>query len=120
MFVCPECGFSQANAGFCTEHGGALLSSDDALLGTTVGSYRVGRLIGRGGMGSVYLGVHPAIGSRVAIKVLTPESSASPGLVERFFSEARAVCVIRNENIVNVLDLKALPDGRPYIVMEYL
>jgi serine/threonine protein kinase len=120
MFVCPECGFSLAAPGFCTEHGAALVGSDDPLLGQTLGSFRVARRIGKGGMGAVYLGVHPGIGSRVAIKVLTPESSASRSLVERFFAEARAVNVIRNENIVNVLDLAALSDGRPYIVMEHL
>jgi len=85
-----------------------------------VGSYRVARLIGQGGMGRVYKGVQPAIGSRVAIKILSPECAGNPGLVDRFFAEARAVNVIRHESIVNVLDLAALPDGQPYIVMEYL
>jgi serine/threonine-protein kinase len=42
------------------------------MLGAHVGSYRVARLLGAGGMGSVYLGVHPSIESRVAIKVLAP------------------------------------------------
>jgi serine/threonine protein kinase len=71
-------------------------------------------------MGQVYKGVHPAIGSRVAIKVLSGDLARHASLVERFFSEARAVNVIRHENIVNVLDLAWLPDGRPYIVMEFL
>ncbi len=120
MFVCPECGHSAAAPGFCTEHGLPLAESTDPLLGATVGSYRVARLIGRGGMGQVYLGVQPNIGSRVAIKVLSPESGQASSLVDRFFAEARAVNVIRHESIVNVLDLASLPDGRPYIVMEYL
>ena len=120
MFVCPECGYSAAGPGFCTEHGIPLSSSEDALLGTTVGSYRIARLIGQGGMGRVYLGVQPNIHSRVAVKVLSAESVQTTTLVERFFAEARAVNVIRHENIVNVLDLASLPDGRPYIVMEHL
>jgi serine/threonine protein kinase len=80
----------------------------------------VARLLGVGGMGRVYKGVHPQIGSRVAIKVLSYECAQRQDLVERFFSEARAVNLIRHESIVNVLDLSTLPDGRPYIVMEYL
>jgi serine/threonine protein kinase len=121
MFVCPECGRAQPSPGYCTEDGASVLdSAQDALLGQVVGSYRIARLVGRGGMGSVYKGVHPSIGSRVAIKVLSVECSHDPGIVERFFAEARAVNLIRHENIVNVLDLGWLPDRRPYIVMEYL
>ena len=121
MFVCPSCGLPARAPGFCTEDGASLAASDgDPMLGQLVGSYRVARLIGRGGMGEVYLGVQPSIGSRVAIKVLSPTGSSSSGLVDRFFSEAKAVNLIRHENIVNVLDLAVLPNGRPYIVMEYL
>src|SRR4051794_788113 len=43
---------------------------DDPLIGASVGSYRIARQLGRGGMGAVYLGEHPLIGSRVAIKFL--------------------------------------------------
>jgi serine/threonine protein kinase len=93
---------------------------EDVLLGTMIGVYRVARLLGIGGMGRVYKGVHPAIGSRVAIKVLSRECSDRRDLVDRFFAEARAVNLIRHEGIVNVLDLAMLPDGRPYIIMEYL
>ena len=92
----------------------------DPLLGTDVGRYRIERLLGEGGMGAVYLGVQPMIGSRVAIKVLSQECARSPELLERFFAEARSVNLIRHENIVSVLDLAQLPDGRPYIVMEFI
>lgn len=121
MFVCPSCGLATRAPGFCTEDGAALApAGGDPLLGQTVGSYRIARLIGQGGMGAVYLGVQPNIGSRVAIKVLSPSASATAGMVDRFFAEARAANRIRHESIVNVLDLNQLPDGRPYIVMEYL
>jgi serine/threonine protein kinase len=121
MYVCPECGASSADPGFCASDGTAHEDgSRDAMLGRTVGSYRIARRIGAGGMGEVYRGVQPQIGSRVAIKVLSNECAKSPALVERFFAEARAVNLIRHENIVNVIDLSALPDGRPYIVMEHL
>src|SRR3990172_11183521 len=121
MHVCPECGAGYGGQGFCPRDGLALAQADgDAMLGRTVGSYRVARLIGVGGMGRVYLGVHPQIGSRVAIKVLSASSARDRDLVERFFAEARTVNVIRHDSIVNVLDMAFLPDGQPVIVMEYL
>ncbi len=121
MFVCAECGASQHAQGHCGVDGSPLLPiGDEVLLGTTIGAYRVARLLGVGGMGRVYKGVHPTIGSRVAIKVLSRECSDRRDLVDRFFAEAKAVNLIRHESIVNVLDLSTLPDGRPYIVMEYL
>ena len=120
MHVCPECGAREGEPGFCPADGAALATLSDPLLGETLGSYRVVRLIGRGGMGSVYLAVQPSIGSRVAIKVLSRECTDRKDLVERFFAEARAVNLIRHETIVNVLDQAMLPDGRPFIIMEYL
>jgi serine/threonine-protein kinase len=94
--------------------------ADDSLIGTFVGNYRLTSVLGEGGMGRVYLAEHPSIGSRVAIKVLSEECTRHPDLLERFFAEARAVNLIRHENIVSVLDLAVLPDGRPYIVMEFI
>ncbi|HUQ07031.1 MAG TPA: serine/threonine-protein kinase [Kofleriaceae bacterium] len=121
MFVCPDCGHSQPVAGACPGDQTTLVArGDDLLLGIQVGAYRIAKLLGVGGMGRVYKGVHPSIGSRVAVKVLSRECADRPDLVERFFSEARAVNLIRHESIVNVLDLAQLPDGRPYIIMEYL
>ncbi len=93
---------------------------NDPFLGTQVARYRIVRLLGEGGMGRVYLAVHPDIGSRVAIKVLSAESAGSPELVQRFFDEARAVNLIAHDNIVGITDLARLPNGMPYIVMEYV
>ena len=121
MNVCPECGLAYNDGGFCAQDGAQLVvSSGDPLVGTMLGPYRVAHLVGSGGMGRVYKGVNPTIRSRVAIKVLSNECSHRPELIERFFAEARAVNLIRHESIVNVLDLSKLPDGRPYIVMEFL
>jgi len=93
---------------------------DDEMIGTEIGAYRVERLLGAGGMGRVYLALHPDIESRVAIKVFSKDWNAHPALVSRFFAEAKASNVIAHENIVNVLDVGRLGDGRPYMVMEHL
>jgi eukaryotic-like serine/threonine-protein kinase len=92
----------------------------DPLIGAMVGSFQVRRLLGRGGMGTVYLGEHPVIGSKVAIKFLHESMCASPELVGRFYDEARAVNLIGHENIVAIYDLALLPPARYYIVMEFL
>ena len=92
----------------------------DELIGRTVGSYQVTRLLGEGGMGSVYLGEHPVIGSRVAIKFLHPRFSSDRKIVDRFFNEARAVNLIGHDNILKILDLNVTDDDRHYFVMEYL
>ena len=120
MFVCPECGRPYQKGGFCGEDGAGLVEPADPLLGTMVQRYQLARVLGAGGMGRVYLGVQPDIGSRVAIKVLAEDCARDPDLVERFFAEARAVNLIRHEHIVGVLDLARFADGRPYIVMEFI
>ncbi|WNG51793.1 protein kinase [Archangium minus] len=91
----------------------------DPLLGTCIGSFRLTRRLGQGGMGAVYLGEHVDIGSRVAIKVLHRRLASSPQVLRRFHMEARAVNLIGHENIVNIIDINPAPP-RPYLVMEYL
>lgn len=92
----------------------------DALVGQQVGNYRVTRLIGRGGMGSVYEAIHEQINRRAAIKRLHPETNENPELGRRFINEARAVNQISHPSIVQVFDFGSLPTGEPYIAMEYL
>ena len=92
----------------------------DPLVGSQVGSFRIVRLLGRGGMGTVYLAEHPVIGSRVAVKFLHESMASDPGVVARFYDEARAVNLVGHENIVGIYDLSVLPPNRYYFVMEYL
>jgi serine/threonine protein kinase len=94
--------------------------SDDALLGRAIGHYRIQGFIARGGMGTVYRAEHHLIGKAAAVKVLRPELSRQPEVVQRFFNEARAASAIRHPGIIEVYDFGHLPDGRAYIVMELL
>ncbi len=82
--------------------------------------YQVVSRIGRGGMGTVYLGEHTTVGRRVAIKVLTHQWSRNELVAKRFRAEARAASAAGHPNIIEVFDAGELPDGRLYLVMEYL
>jgi serine/threonine protein kinase len=84
------------------------------------GKYRLVRLVGDGGMGSVYEGLHLVLGTRVAIKVLHPDLARRTGLVERFLQEARVAAQIRSPHVVQVTDVDRTPEGHAYIVMELL
>jgi len=95
-------------------------SAPDPLLGTTVGSFRLVRRIGLGGMGAVYLGEQTLIGSKVAVKVLHEHLASDASLVQRFYAEARAVNLIGHPNIVNIFDMNVVPPRRYYLIMEFL
>src|SRR5215472_15805729 len=78
------------------------------------------RILGDGGMGTVYEAVHSVLGTRVAITVLHPELARRTGLVERFLQEARVAAQIRSPHVVQVTDVDRTPDGQAYIVLELL
>jgi len=82
--------------------------------------YRIVRVIGVGGMGTVYEGEHRLIRRRVAIKVLAKDSSHTPESVSRFERESQAAGQIGNDHILEVLDIGTTEEGQRYIVMEYL
>jgi serine/threonine protein kinase len=88
--------------------------------GSSIGEYVVDSKIGQGGMASVYAGSQPVIGKKVAVKVMSRHLCLDPLQVERFVQEARAVNQIGHPNIVDVFAFGALPDGRSYLVMEWL
>jgi len=120
MAVCPTCK-QQApeGASVCPTDGTPL--RDLSLLGQILGErYRVLRVIGEGGMGTVYLSEHVVLGKRFAIKVLRPELSQREDLVRRFQQEAVAASQIGQENIVDVVDFGRTPEGRLYYAMEAL
>src|SRR3954470_14766975 len=87
--------------------------------GQQIGGYTVLHLLGRGGMGEVYLAQHRRVARRAAIKVLIPELSQNAVVLERFFNEARAASLIRHPGIVEILDCDLYME-QAYIVMEYL
>jgi serine/threonine protein kinase len=85
-----------------------------------IGEYRVQHLIGVGGMASVYAGIHPAIGKRVAIKVLHPHYAHMPTIASRFLREARAANRISSPHVVDVFGYGQLADKRQYMVMDLI
>jgi eukaryotic-like serine/threonine-protein kinase len=95
-----------------------------SLIGRSIGNYEIKAKIGEGGMGTVYVGEHPLIGKRVAIKVLLDELAAKPEVVTRFFHEAKAVNDIGHQNIVDIVDFGKTTGERGeelvYFVMEFL
>jgi eukaryotic-like serine/threonine-protein kinase len=84
------------------------------------GKYRVSGIIGAGGMGLVVAAHHIHLDKKVAIKVLHPNVLGLSDVVERFVKEARASAQIKSEHVVHVSDVDSLPNGSPYMVMEYL
>lgn len=84
------------------------------------GKYRVTRLLGQGGMGSVWEGLHVTLGTRVAIKFIESEYADNDEAQQRFVNEARAAARLRTKHVVGVLDQGVTEGGNPYIVMEYL
>jgi serine/threonine-protein kinase len=101
---------------------GARSGPDSELLaiGSSVGSWRIASLIAAGGCGVVYAAHHSVLERVAAVKVLHAEMAASPAMVDRFVREARAVNHIKHPNIIDIFDFGALPDGRPFFVMELL
>jgi serine/threonine protein kinase len=95
--------------------------SAQALVGSVLeGAYRVESLVGEGGMGAVYSGVHLRLGKRVAIKVMARELAANPEALARFRREAEVTSGLGHPHIVQVFDFGATPTGEPYLVMEFL
>jgi serine/threonine protein kinase len=88
--------------------------------GEELGRYRLGRLIGSGGMGEVYLARDVTLRRDVAVKFVTSATPASDVLTRRFLQEARAVAAIDHPGICPVHDVGVDSTGRPYMVMQYV
>jgi serine/threonine protein kinase len=85
--------------------------------------YRLERLLGRGGMGAVYLATHMGTDRYVALKLIAPQFMRNQEFVERFKREARAAGRLRHPNVVDVTDFGFSGEGNnrvAYLVMEYL
>ena len=89
------------------------------LTGLTLGDFQVERLLGRGGMGEVYLATQVSLNRPVALKVLRPDFLTRPAYLDRFESEAMAVAKLNHPNIVHVYAMGRI-DQVHYIAMEYV
>ena len=94
-------------------------STSAPLVGQIFGKCRLLSLVGRGGMGSVYLAEHLFLKRRVAIKILSRDLSSDPEELARFEKEAVAAARLDHENIVTIHDVDE-EGGRLFIVMEYV
>ncbi|HEX2458432.1 MAG TPA: protein kinase, partial [Vicinamibacterales bacterium] len=87
--------------------------------GDTVGPYRILGLLGKGGMGEVYIARDERLGRDVAIKVLPATYADNVDRLRRFDQEARAAAALNHPNILAVYDTGTY-EGAPYIVSEVL
>lgn len=96
-----------------------LRSESMGLVGETVGRYRIVELLGRGGMGDVYLAHDPSLNRRVALKLLPATITDNRLRVLRFQQEARAASAISHPNVAHIYEIGEA-NGRHYITMEYV
>ena len=83
----------------------------DALApGVTLGSYRIDRLLGRGGMGEVYLALDLRLNRNVAIKVLSADMRGDSASLERFYREARAAASLHHSNVCTIYEIGETDD----------
>jgi len=89
-------------------------------IGLVGGKYQLVKLIGRGGMGSVWEARHVSLGTPSAIKFIEAEYANSAEARSRFDKEAKAAATIQSKHAIQIYDHGVTDDGKPYIVMELL
>ncbi len=101
--------------------GGAATGLEDDVMPDRIGAYRILRLIGRGGMGNVYLAERAAqdFNHAVAIKLIK-KSLTNPAIVERFRHERQILADLNHPGIARLFDGGETQDGTPYFVMEFV
>jgi tetratricopeptide (TPR) repeat protein len=93
---------------------------DPVLAGARLSHYQIERLLGAGGMGSVYLARDTALDRPVAIKLITPDRSTDESARRRLVREARAAAALDHPNICTVYEVIDDPAGPACIVMQYV
>src|SRR4026209_1288066 len=92
-----------------------------SLVGSVVAErYRIDRLLGEGGMGSVYRAQHVHMQKTFASKIMHHQMTAIEGAVKRFEREAIAAARIEDPNVATAIDFGELDEGSFYFVLEYL
>ena len=122
MKLCPICVTSYPDGNrTCPTHGTLLVDAEELPQGTMIRDcYRIERVIGKGGMGTVYLAEHVLLGEQRALKFLSNALAANPQFLQRFLQEARAASKLRHPNIAATLELGQAEGGSLYISMEFV
>src|SRR6516225_9372055 len=94
-------------------------STDEEWIGRTLGEFQIVRLLGRGGMGQVFLAEQRSLKRKVALKILRPDLAANQTSLQRFQKEAQAVARITHANIVQIYAINE-QDGVHYMALEYV
>ncbi len=84
-----------------------------------LGPYRVTGLLGKGGMGQVFVAEDARLKRRVALKVMNQKFAATPNSKKRFVEEARAMAAVHHDNVATIFEV-GLRSGMPFIAMEML
>ena len=84
-----------------------------------VDRFEIVRILGKGGMGTVYLARDQRLGRQVAVKVLNADDLSSVEARSMFLREARSAGAIRHQNVATIYEVGETSDGRPFLVMEY-
>jgi serine/threonine protein kinase/formylglycine-generating enzyme required for sulfatase activity len=84
-----------------------------------LGHYRILQVLGRGGMGVVFLAEDPKLGRKVALKVMLPKIASIPAARDRFLREAKAAASLKNNHIVTIYQVDEF-NGVPFLAMELL
>ena len=90
------------------------------MLGRIIGRFRLVRLLGEGGMSSVYLGERADDFKQIAAVKVLRQDLPDAGLLLRFHAEEQVLAALRHPNIVKLIDGGVTEDGIPYLVMDYL
>jgi hypothetical protein len=89
-------------------------------IGSTFAGYSIEGVLGRGGMGVVYLAEQPELGRKVAIKVIAPALASDPAYLERFKHESRLAAAIEHPNAIPIYEAGVADGEIPYLVMRYV
>ena len=88
-------------------------------VGAKIAHYVVTRLLGRGGMGEVYLARDTHLGRKVALKIIKPNQLGDDDSINRFLMEARMTARFNHPHIITIYGV-GIQDGLPYVALEYL
>jgi serine/threonine protein kinase len=122
VLTCSRCGQKFAEALDRCPHDSAPLLSAEATgrVGSRVGSYQLGSVIGEGATGAVYCARHVTTDQQVAIKILHQHCARDKAVVGQLIDEARAMSRIQHANLASLTEVDTAADGTVFVVTEHL